>query len=274
MNNINTNIESKPKICGIVILLGAVVSAISLFTIVRYAIRGESPLTFALLLRNLACVAGFAVIGVGIFTERHHLFKIGLFTVAAAFVVDAYFPLNWIRQNTKYYGSLTGGFKEGNLILLICYLSALTGFLLMGILFSNKQVGQAQKMGTIATICIAVYIVIAVGYAMYFMKDNYVTLWPYLSSYITGSSALTVVGAIGTLLMPSAFPEEIQQAEMRNSSSINHVITQSEQNVSAVLGNMNVIDDDAFALLRKYKQLLDMGVITQEEFDLKKKELL
>ena len=31
---------------------------------------------------------------------------------------------------------------------------------------------------------------------------------------------------------------------------------------------------DAFDEIRKYKQLLDEGIITQEEFDVKKKELL
>ena len=32
--------------------------------------------------------------------------------------------------------------------------------------------------------------------------------------------------------------------------------------------------DDKFVEIKKYKELLDMGIITQEEFEVKRKEIL
>lgn len=274
MNNATNNIESKAKICGILVLLGAAINVISLFTLVRNAFRGESPYAFAFLLRNLACISGFTVIGVGIFNNRHTLFKAGLFTCAAAFLIDAFFPLKWINENTKYYGSLAEGLKGGNFIILICYLAAVAGFVLMGILFSEKKEWQFPKAGTIAMICIAAYIFLTVCYGIYYMKEYYVGLWEYLSNYISGSSSLSIVGATGVLLMPAAFSEEIPKVELLSSIEGSYKAAQVTQSAAVEPVSAEPIKDDTITILRKYKQLLDMDIITQEEFDAKKKELL
>ena len=51
---------------------------------------------------------------------------------------------------------------------------------------------------------------------------------------------------------------------MRKNSVVHNV-----QPASVVINNSSNADE-----LKKYKELLDMGVISQEEFDAKKKELL
>ena len=277
-----SNMESKAKICGIVILLGAAVCSIPLFTIVRYAFKAESPYSFNFLIATLACIAGFIIIGVGVFTYKHHLFRVGLFTVAVAFVLDTYFPLMWIKSNADYYDSLSKGFGDGYLFLLLYCLAALAGFLLMGILFSQKPEGQLPKVGSIAMICLAIYIVLSLGYSIYFMKDSYLKLWEYLTGYITGSFMFPIVGAIGVMLMPVAFSDEIPEVEILKSLNANQNIPQVNQKVVSETISTNttetagsgVFEEDTITLLREYKQLLDMEIITEEEFRLKKSELL
>lgn len=293
------NVESKAKVCGIVILLGAVICLIPLFTFVKYAFRGESQYAFLFLIRNLACIAGYAAIGFGIFAEKHDYFKIGLFINAGAFVLDTYFPLMWITSETKYYESLSRGLGSGNFLLLLCDLAALAGFVLMGILFSQKPEWQFPKVGSIAMTCIASYIVLMLIYILYYISEHYLKLGEYLSSYITGSSALAIVGAIGVLLMPYAFSDEIPQVEILDMINSNQNTAKSSQNIgasTAVAGNNTaetvavadnatetasmeseqpqMLETDIVNLLRKYKQLLDMGIITDEEFQSKKTDLL
>lgn len=274
--------DSRVKICGAVILLGAAICSISLFTLVRYAFKGESPYSFAFLLRNLACIAGYLVISVGIFTEKHHLFKLGLFIAATAFIIDAYFPLMWIDSNRKYYGSLSEAFGDGNLVLLLCYLAALAGFVFMGILFSQKKEWQFSGVGSIAIICIVGYAVLALGYTIYYINENYLTLSEYVSSYIPSSSLLSMVGAIGVLLMPFIFADEIPKVEILEMIKGNQKKTQASQSAVSELtipkaaesGSPKMLEEDTVNLLRRYKQLLDMGIINDEEFQQKKSELL
>ena len=274
--------DSKAKICGAIILLGAAICSISLFTLVRYAFKGESPYAFAFLLRSLACIAGYIVIGVGVFTEKHHLFKLGLFIAAASFVIDAYFPLLWIDSNRKYYGSLSRAFGDGNLVLLLCYLAALVGFVFMGILFSQKKEWQFPKVGSIAIICIVAYVILALGYTIYYINENYLTLSEYVSSYIPSSSFLSMFGAIGVLLMPVAFADEIPKVEILEMLKLNQINPKVSQNAvsesvsqkAAEPVSPKMLEEDTVNLLRRYKQLLDMGIITDEEFQLKKSELL
>ena len=273
MNAENSN-ESKVKLCGIVVLLGAALSVIPFFTVITYAFRGESPYSFTLLLRSLATLAGFSIIGYGIFKDKRELFKIGLFIATASFVLDAYFPFLWTKENYKYFGSLTKSLGGENFVLLLCYLSAVVGFVLMGIHFSQKSEEQSANLGTIAMVFIAAYIVLLIGHAIYYMKENYISFWPYVSAYFTGASVLSIVGAAGVLLMPYAFPVETSQQRIINESGTENKAESVEQIGAEGQVSQKMDEADAFALLRKYKQLLDAEVITQEEFDSKKKELL
>lgn len=44
--------------------------------------------------------------------------------------------------------------------------------------------------------------------------------------------------------------------------------------INTLIARITSVDSDTIALIREYKQLLDEGIITQKEFDDKKKELL
>ena len=56
-------------------------------------------------------------------------------------------------------------------------------------------------------------------------------------------------------------------------SIINNLLIERQQNKEKVVARTEVKSDEA-EQLKKYKDLLDSGVITQEEFDAKKKQLL
>ena len=144
----------------------------------------------------------------------------------------------------------------------------------MGIHFSQKSEEQSANLGTIAMVFIAAYIVLLIGHAIYYMKENYISFWPYVSAYFTGASVLSIVGAAGVLLMPYAFPVETSQQRIINESGTENKAESVEQIGAEGQVSQKMDEADAFALLRKYKQLLDAEVITQEEFDSKKKELL
>lgn len=63
-------------------------------------------------------------------------------------------------------------------------------------------------------------------------------------------------------------------------SEIGNTVSQGIENAGVGLSNLfskknkSVTEDDNFDKIKKLKELLDMGAITQEEFDEKKKELL
>lgn len=65
---------------------------------------------------------------------------------------------------------------------------------------------------------------------------------------------------------PDQFPSEL--LSIWNDKNINRVKTK------ALLNNNQNQKDNSIQKTRELKQLLDEGIITQEEFDIKKKELL
>ena len=269
-----SNDESQKKTCGIILIAGAAICSISLFTLVSYAFDGESQHAFLYLIRNLAFISGFAAAGFGALTDRHDLFPIGLFACAAASVLDVYFPLYWIDSFTKYGDSLADGLGGGNFLLLLCYLSEVAGFLFMGILFSGKTEWQFPQIKSVAIACVAAFIALTVICALYYISEYRLTLWGYLSSYITGSNALSVAGATGVLLMPSAFSEELPKLDPAANTGAVQSANQPGQTGKTESTDSKVSEEDVIEQIKKYKQLLDMGIITEEEFQLKKTELL
>lgn len=55
---------------------------------------------------------------------------------------------------------------------------------------------------------------------------------------------------------------------------INELLVDRQRNNERVLSRANVSNSDETDQIKKYKELLDNGIITQEEFDAKKKQLL
>lgn len=273
MNDDISSVESTKQACGIILLVGAAVCSISLFTLVSYAFKGESQYSLLFLIRNLAFISGFVAIGIGVFKDKHELFPIGLFINTAASVLDVYFPLMWIDSTTKLYESLSEGLGGGNFLLLLCYIAEIAGFLFMGILFSKKTEWQFPQIRSASIVCIATYIVLTLLYALYYTSEYDLSIWEFVSSYITGSNALTVVGAIGVILMPFAFPEEIPQADSIDKDDIARGTNQSGQ-PNATVTTQGTTNDDWTTQLLKYKELLDEGILTEEEFNKKKQELL
>ena len=52
------------------------------------------------------------------------------------------------------------------------------------------------------------------------------------------------------------------------------IFNQAENSKTEIKESVNQNADDPYEELKKTKELLDMGIITQEEFDAKKKQLL
>ena len=269
----NSNVESTKQACGILLILGAVACMIPFFTLVSYAFKGESPHALLYVVRNLAFISGFIAIGIGVLKDKHELFPIGLFINAAASLLDVYFPLIWINSDAEYYESFSRALGGGNFLLLLCYFAEIAGFLLMGILFSKKAEWQFPQIRSASIACIAAYIALTLVCVLYYTSEFEVSIWEFVSSYITGSNALTVVGAIGVLLMPFAFPEEIPQADSIDKDDIARGTNQSGQ-PNATVTTQGTTNDDWTTQLLKYKELLDEGILTEEEFNKKKQELL
>ena len=288
--NVNSNsIESTRKLCGYIVLAGAVINAIALFTFVSYAFKAESSNAFYFLIRSLASTAGYAIIGAAIFTEKYDLIKWGLFSVGGSFVLSTYMPLVWIKSNADYYGSITRANGANFVCLLIC-LAGAAGFIIMGIVFSNKTELQ-QNNNTVAVVFLGIYIALEAIYAIYATQSFGVTMWTYLSNYIPGAGAMAIVGAIGAIMLPYAFPDEMpanestfqknaQQPDLQESVQKN---TANDLGITvevATSNNDQLINEpeksfaDSIELLKKYKQLLDMGIMTPEEFAEKKKQIL
>lgn len=267
------NDESQKKTCGIILIAGAAICSISLFTLVSYAFDGESQHAFLYLIRNLAFISGFAAAGFGALTDRHDLFPIGLFACAGASLLDVFLSLYWIDSLTKYSDSLADGLGDGNFLLLLCYLSELAGFLFMGILFSGKTEWQFPQIRSVAIACVAAFIALSFICTLYFISDYQLPLWGYFSNYITGSNALSVVGATGVLLMPFAFSEELPNLDPASNTGAVQSTNQPGQTGKTESTDPKASEEDVIELIKKYKQLLDMGVITEEEFQLKKTEL-
>ena len=58
---------------------------------------------------------------------------------------------------------------------------------------------------------------------------------------------------------------------LTNAESMKDVITEKKKSVQDKLDSSNISNADE---LKKYKELLDSGTITQEEFDAKKRQIL
>lgn len=54
-----------------------------------------------------------------------------------------------------------------------------------------------------------------------------------------------------------------------NKECLSELWCKSKKNAPVVVNNLSAADE-----IKKYKELLDLGIITQEEFDQKKKQLL
>ena len=268
------NEDSLKKICGGVVLAGAAFNALALFTFVTYAFKGESPYSFYFLIRSLASTIGYIVIGVAVLSEKPHLFKSGLFSVAGSFILSAYMPLTWIKQEAEYYDSLFRGNGANITCLFICIAGA-TGFIITGILFSQKPEWLFSNISTIAVVLLAAYVALEVIYMLYFTNSNGVTLWEYFTYYITGSGAMAVIGAIGVIILPFAFPNEIPKIEILDKTpAIQKNPFAEAQDSLPVKSAAKLSTDETVELIRKYKQLMDMGIISADEFQSKKDELL
>lgn len=282
MDNRN-NVATRSNISGVIAYVGAAVCAIPLFTIVSYASKGESPYTMILALRSLLFIIGFGLIGTGVFQNNPQHAKGGLIVSAIGFVFCAIFPIMWISENTKYYDSLKEGLSGGNGYLLLSYIAAFIGLILMWSAFSNEQEMQSSTK-SIALGAIALYLLITVLYAFWDIDDLSVTFGEYIKYYIDGSGTLAIVGVVGALLLPSAFPDNARKVPKispvaSTSSPVTTPAANQFTNPTAVSAKNSTPSadnslEDAVATIRKYKELLDMGIITQEEFQDKKSELL
>lgn len=112
-------------------------------------------------------------------------------------------------------------------------------------------------------------------YFEYYEEYLYDGYYPASSLFKTSTSAfvpliLTAVFASGYLALEYLPSLQVapQQEENAQSASV------SEAQAEAAPANATISDEQATELLLKYKQLLDQGVITQEEFDKKKENLL
>ena len=65
-----------------------------------------------------------------------------------------------------------------------------------------------------------------------------------------------------------------QPSELENARAIYNYIEEQRHNLSAHKGGQVVQQLSGADEIKKYKELLDMGIVTQEEFDAKKKQLL
>ena len=99
---------------------------------------------------------------------------------------------------------------------------------------------------------------------------------PRQTNYVTPIIVMLILGAIFTML-PIII---IKLADDKNDKDNieNALLTDQDKKCDEILENSKIQktdrQSDKFEEIKKYKELLDMGIITQEEFDAKKKELL
>ncbi len=92
-------------------------------------------------------------------------------------------------------------------------------------------------------------------------------IMPFMSTSFIGSIIGNIIDlSIWTILLI------ITMKQIKSNTNQKSTINQSVQ--TKFEQNTNQFTDDIFLKLNEYKKLLDIGAITQEEFDRKKKELL
>ncbi len=84
--------------------------------------------------------------------------------------------------------------------------------------------------------------------------------------------------AIGMILLPFIFQLILAfgnvkykdgSVENKNEDFVSQVVGKTKEMATNVVSKQDSVDE-----LKKYKELLDLGIITQEEYDIKKKEIL
>lgn len=161
----------------------------------------------------------------------------------------------------NYLMDFSGAIAGVNWLLLISGLTCIVLAALAMCVFSAKTAGKAELAVVIIAI-ITAFLYMVEGIAM-------VSLWR------GGDGATTtafVVFIIQALLLTAYFICRHYAETDENVSSLSAVQTSVQTQYVKTAPKSNMAN--AATELTKYKQLLDMGAITQEEFDAKKKELL
>ena len=96
--------------------------------------------------------------------------------------------------------------------------------------------------------------------------------------YTSGASAYTIVAfaflALWIVLLVLRVRENHRVARAKQQLRMNMYNTMTHNMAGPINMNHNVTNDmNKVALLKQYKELLDTGVITQQEFERKKREL-
>lgn len=204
---------------------------------------------------------GTIAIGVGLLMNKY---LVGIISSA----ICALLEVCWIFQEIKYEDIWQG---------IVYEFSYLIAFVLLIVIMlpnvSNSMSREVHKLWFLPGA------VIALGYIpvlLYNIKYSY--------NYLTDSFKyvfVTLLFIAGVFLIghgicnPPASSESagqnIQGSPVQSPASSHLSTTTVSQTVSAAQESFS---SDNFVMLRKYKELLDAGVFTQEEFDEKKKELL
>ena len=278
MNPTNTKNNNNNTISAVLILFGVASALVSLISIDYSILVDSSDSMYAIL--DVLYIAACCVTAYAVYSDNRDFMVAGSFIGASVQLLKAYKIFKWIKSSYDYFESLDG--CGTRILYLLVALCGAAGFIMLGLFYTKSYAQQLKDKILIIVIMLAVC---GAGETIYpfFSFKSYNDAGEFFGNFLAGKIAIVspffmILGLI--LFLITEYPDAFSNA----SSSVNNttaasaattVYQQSAAEQAKGSSEPEVMSfENRMEMIRKYKNLLDMDIITQEEFEKKKKELL
>ena len=277
MNSVNT--KTNNTLSAVIILFGIVSALVSMISI-DYSLLVDSSSPIYIIMDALyiaaCCVTAYAV-----YSDNRDLMSAGSFLGASVQILKAFTIFKWIKSSYEYFETLDGcGTRILYLLIAIC---GAAGFIMLGLFYTKSYAQQLKDKIQMIVIILAVC---GAGETIYpfFSIKNYYDAGEFFEYFISGK--ISIISPVFLILGLIIFHiTEYPNAFSNVSTSVNNTAAASpvtpvyqQSAVAKSVADSSEPEEMNFEkkieMIRKYKTLLDMEIITQDEFEIKKKELL
>ena len=281
----------------VVLLASAIACAIILIIEAGHHISGEYAYTgmaFVCDLIGVCFTVSYILISVSLVREQRKLMAPGITLAIVALSIRALFELFFLVDSVNNNGLVIGDSRYNyweskyqfmTVLQMLVFVIGVAGIILLLLSVKKKDRVDRERLLKLSPILTGVSIIGTIVCGFWFAFTYFeISFGEFLTSYYRGESFLSFIGMIGLVLLAMMCSLESKGVPSEStvvlvdttpnhtpSVTIEQNLAQKEMTSHAV----NQYDEDiAIDMLKRFKQLLDLGIITQEEFDEKKQELL
>ncbi len=243
------------------------------------------------LIIDLVYIAACGVSGYALLNSRNDLLNIGSFIAAGGAALKVIKIFKWVSSNYSYNGGTYDG-MGWHLLYLFGEIAGTAAFIMFGMLLTKKYEEKLKDKENVIIGLLATSGIIQLVYPFRFFNTYTYNRADFFKDYLTGYSSITsfvfLIGAFIFILYTMMQLKGVQMQVAQNSEAVVSVPIQNPSGVTVgqegqAFNNRQLQtaesayeanEQNNLELLRKYKELLDAEIITQEEFNERKQQLL